>query len=224
MTNQNLLNDLIEILEHDKTEIESFVEAPIKTTFEIKSHDFLEFAEKDLESEYKHQHINALSNAKRSLDCQVETLLIGFGMYKLCKKMNWNFPQKIEILNELGILSPRILSKINKTRNLMEHEFVNPNSEQVEDFIDVVSLFLAATDNYVYTFFSQKDLWFDHNMNRNLDSLSVVVNYEESKIEFNFIGYDKETEGEKGVYELVPDDPAYTRALRGYLKINLFGK
>ena len=62
------------------------------------------------------------------------------------------FPKKIEIIKELGILAPRVLLKLNKTRNLMEHHFAKPTNEQVEDFVDIVGLFIASTDKYIYNF------------------------------------------------------------------------
>src|SRR5690554_5080866 len=78
----------------------------IENEFEIKPEDFLNYAEKDLESEYDHKLINALSNAKRSLDCQVDILLMAFGYYSISKRKKWGFPKKIEIIKELGILAP----------------------------------------------------------------------------------------------------------------------
>ena len=34
----------------------------------------------------------------------------------------------------------------------MEHEFFIPDEEQVNDFIDIVALFIASTDKYIYDF------------------------------------------------------------------------
>jgi hypothetical protein len=121
----------------------------VETSFEIKPNNFLDFAKMDLASEYSHKDINALSNAKRALDCQLDSLLVAFGLYKIAQKESWNFPKKIQIINELGIVAPSVFDRINRKRNLMEHEFVRPNSEQVDDFLDIVSLFFAATDRYI---------------------------------------------------------------------------
>jgi hypothetical protein len=97
--------------------------------------------------------VNALSNAKRALDCQVICLLDIFGLLKIAESKRWGFPTKIEALSKIGILAPKILNKINKARNLLEHEFSNPNPDQVNDFIDIVTLFIESTrrylDNYV---------------------------------------------------------------------------
>ena len=124
--------------------------APVNTDFEIKPTDFLEFAENDLMSDYSHKDINALSNGKRALDCQLDSLLVAFNLYSVAQRHRWSFPKKVEVVNDLGIVAPRVLKKINKIRNLMEHEFARPNSEQISDFIDIAALFFAATDKYIY--------------------------------------------------------------------------
>jgi hypothetical protein len=146
------MDTILNFLLHEQTYISSNGYHDIETPFDLKPTDFLSFAENDLSASYDHNFINALSNAKRALDCQIDTLLIGFGFFEIAKKKYWSFPTKIDKIKELGILAPRVLNKINKKRNLMEHEFVKPNRETVEDFVDITALFLASTDKYIYSF------------------------------------------------------------------------
>ncbi len=110
---------------------------------------FFKFAENDLNSKYEHNLINSLSNIKRAIDCQMDTLLFAFGLYKKSKKEEWNFPRKLEVLNNLGIITPRILGKINQKRNFLEHEYRKPTKEEVEDALDVAALFLAYTQKFL---------------------------------------------------------------------------
>lgn len=145
------INTVIEFLQHKETKWSCRFPETIVTSFDVKPCDFLSFAEIDLTANYTHNLINALSNAKRALDCQLDTLLIGFGFYDEAKSRMWSFPKKIEKIKELGILAPRVLNKINRTRNLMEHSFVKPDRAAVEDFVDIASLFLASTDKYIYS-------------------------------------------------------------------------
>ena len=49
----------------------------------------------------------------------------------------------------LGVISPRILLKINQKRNLLEHEYIRPNKGDVEDALDVAILFIVYTDKYL---------------------------------------------------------------------------
>ncbi len=118
----------------------------VEPPFEITPDDFLSFAEDDLQSRTGHRLINCLSNIKRALDCQVDSLLYAFGAYKKAQKQGWNFTRKIEWLKSLEVLTPPILRKINKRRNLLEHEYRKPKEEEVEDALDVVKLFIEYTD------------------------------------------------------------------------------
>jgi hypothetical protein len=120
----------------------------VDTSFETMPSEFISFAELDLQGSFDHKYINALSNAKRALDCQADRLLKLFGYYDDSQDKFWGFPKKIELIQKFDILAPRVLNKINKTRNLMEHQYVKPDASQVEDFLDIVSLFIASTDRY----------------------------------------------------------------------------
>ena len=106
--------------------------------------------EEDLKGEDKRNLINALSNAKRALDCQIESLLYGYCLKAYTDKKKMAIPNKIDLLNRLGIIAPRILRKINKVRNTMEHDFYCPGIDEVQDFADVILLFISYTDKYLF--------------------------------------------------------------------------
>jgi hypothetical protein len=133
----------------DDLHLSSWGGTNVETPFQIKPREFLRFAQRDLDSDYEHHLINALSNIKRAIDCQADSLLIGFGLCK-AKRSKIDFPNKVALLNGLGIISPKILEKINKKRNLLEHEYANPDKDSVEDALDVATLFLAYTDRFLF--------------------------------------------------------------------------
>lgn len=122
----------------------------VELEFDVTPHDYLEFMEEDLKGGGRRNLINALSNAKRALDCQIESLLYGYCLKTYTDKKNMGIPNKIELLNKIGIIAPRILRKINKVRNTMEHDFYCPNIDEVQDFADVILLFISYTDKYLY--------------------------------------------------------------------------
>lgn len=126
----------------------SFEYQTIETGFDISSNDFLKFAHYDLTAKYGHHLVNCLSNTKRAIESQLDCLLIGFGLSERAKK--WNFPTKINYLNSIGVVSPNILNKINKKRNLLEHEYKNPSTEEVEDALDIATLFTTYTNKYIF--------------------------------------------------------------------------
>ena len=82
----------------------------------IKPEEYLKFSELDLSGESDHGLINSLGNSKRAIDCQIDNILDAFGL-----KKKLHFPQKIKILENLGVIAPRILQKTIKIRNRLEH-------------------------------------------------------------------------------------------------------
>ena len=120
--------------------------------FEIGANHFRDFAIEDSKIDSVYHRVNALSNVKRAIDCRIDELLYGLCLHIKSESEKWNFPKKIQVLGDLGILAPRILQKINRKRNQLEHQYIEPTREDVEDAVDVATLFLGYTDrlyNYV---------------------------------------------------------------------------
>lgn len=118
---------------------------------EITPAQYLEYARKDLQDECEARNIiNAVSNAKRALHLQVDTIAEGYGYHKL--KKSSKFPAKLEFLGQMGIATPSIISKLNSLRNKVEHEYAVPDLEQIRDYCDIVELFLRATESTINTF------------------------------------------------------------------------
>ena len=112
----------------------------------VRPSSYLEFANQDLADGRSPRHlINAVSNAKRALHLEVETLCNKFGRNALNKKRFDNFPNLLRFIEKCGIVDGRIFNKINGLRNLVEHQYVIPSDEEAENFIDVVDLFLRST-------------------------------------------------------------------------------
>ena len=118
---------------------------------------YLEFAISDFDQTTNDESgkslINALSNAKRALHLQVETLANAFGFENgVSNKRYPNFHDYLGYCEKCGVVTPRILKKLNRVRNAVEHEYYIPSKSETEDFIDVVELFLFATERFIYQF------------------------------------------------------------------------
>ncbi|SHL96316.1 hypothetical protein [Mucilaginibacter sp. OK098] len=150
--NQTTIADLLTLLDDVDTKFSQTHVSTLETPFDISPAEFIKYAEFDLTSSYDHKAVNALSNAKRAMDGQLDSLLLSFGYYKTSQKGYWGFPKKIDLVKELGIIAPRILNKVNKQRNLLEHQFIKPELTIVEDFLDIAMLFVASTDRYTLRF------------------------------------------------------------------------
>jgi hypothetical protein len=102
--------------------------------------DFLSLAEDDFERDGLSALINATTNVKRAIVCQLDQLLISFGY----SPSRWNVPKKIEKLRSLGLLAPSLLRKVVDMRNLLEHEYETPELKTVEEALDIASLFVMS--------------------------------------------------------------------------------
>jgi hypothetical protein len=135
-------------LDWDHVSCEPDTSTSLYREFSINPEEFLEFAKNDLEQGGRRGLVNALSNCKRAIDCQVDKVLQCLGIPGKGK----NVPAKIATLADLGVVAPRILHKINRARNYLEHEFKCPAKEKVEDAVEVAELFLTASDSILILF------------------------------------------------------------------------
>ncbi|MCQ9041490.1 hypothetical protein H2C98_08315 [Vibrio parahaemolyticus] len=133
----------------------TFTSRNVESRGDRSAKQYLEFAISDFEGDDSDRgRINAFSNAKRALHLQVETLanLFGFDASRKKNRKHISFPGYIAFIEKCGIVTPRILTKLNRVRNAVEHSYYTPSADETENFIDVVELFLAATDRAIYQF------------------------------------------------------------------------
>lgn len=108
--------------------------------------EFLSLAEDDFERGGLSALINATTNSKRAIVCQMDQLLTSFGYQSL----RWNVPKKLERLRAIGLLAPSLLRKIVDVRNVLEHEYKAPDLEFVKESLDIASLFvMSATAMFI---------------------------------------------------------------------------
>jgi len=191
----------------------------VEVPFQITPNQFLKFAEYDLGSEYEHHLINALSNLKRAIDCQIDSLLIGLGLFKKSRDERWNFPQKIDFLDSMGIISPRILKKINQKRNLLEHEYAKPIKDDVEDAFDVVMLFIAYTEKFLHP--AIKSCEVEHVKEDKIeDFFEITMDYKKNKIIVSaYIPVKNKDEEEKKKKEIDCNSEEYLDYLKIFLSL-----
>jgi hypothetical protein len=116
--------------------------------FDINPEDFLQRAEDDYEIGGSAALLNSITNAKRAIHCQIDQALLCLGF----NTKRWNLPKKAELLVRLGFVAPRILKRVTHTRNVLEHEYVSPTLEQVEEALDLAALFVEATNRHLEGF------------------------------------------------------------------------
>lgn len=211
------LHDIISFMESETVYWGSCSYEDIIPKFDVLPNEYREFMEEDLKGKDKRNYINALSNGKRSLDCQIESLLYAFCLKDFTDNKRYSIPRKIELLQKIGIIAPRILQKINSIRNTMEHEFYCPNESEVQDFADVILLFNSYTDKYLHEVKYVLEIMDDENENK---GFTPVFDREKQKIVF-ILGHEKiEDEYKKITFEIKLDNENYDLFIK-YLQLHL---
>jgi hypothetical protein len=133
----------------DPDALDSYTWGWMKTRNEpISSEQYLIFAEEDLgDGNSARNLVNAITNAKRALHLRMEDMCLGFGFNAFGGPKS--FPRMVDYISRFGIAAPRILNRLNQLRNQVEHDYISPNLQDVETFIDVASLFIAATQRWI---------------------------------------------------------------------------
>ncbi|HDZ48226.1 hypothetical protein LCGC14_0209830 [marine sediment metagenome] len=108
--------------------------------YQVTPHNYINEAEECLARESTGGDRDAVANAKRSIDCQIEAVLETLGL-----QVKGGFPVRIKAIRKLGLIAPRILEKTNRIRNAVEHDFTNPTREQAETAVDTALLFVEIT-------------------------------------------------------------------------------
>lgn len=116
----------------------------LRHDFDVTAEDFLQQAEDDFELGGNSVFLNAVPNAKRAIQAQIDEVLNALG-YKI---KNYDFHKRLALFGDLGFVAPRILKRVNDARNILEHEYMAPSPAQIEEAIDLAVLFVGATKRH----------------------------------------------------------------------------
>jgi hypothetical protein len=115
----------------------------LKNSTPLSPAQYLTFAEKDLRLGGPRGLVNSLANSKRAIDCQIFNLLDALGLPE-----PRSFPDRLDKLETLGLLAPRVVKKIAQLRNVLEHKYYKPSLSEAEDALDIAALFLGTIRPY----------------------------------------------------------------------------
>jgi hypothetical protein len=108
-------------------------------TFEISPTEFLDMAEAAFERGQL-SWVDVISNAQRAIRSQIDYAIASLGY----ATQNLKIRSKVELLRDLGVVTPRILNRVSHSRNLLEHQYRTPSEQQVNDALDIATLFVEA--------------------------------------------------------------------------------
>ncbi|MCB2297051.1 hypothetical protein [Clostridium tagluense] len=132
--------------------------------FEVKPEEFLEYAKDDIKLKEQKGLIDAMSNAKRAIECQIDSIISILGYdYKIFDSRNSYLETKkfikeyfkeevvdgltdrIKLLQVLNIAPTFLISKIRNLRNKVEHEYIMPTYQEVKESIEIAELFINSS-------------------------------------------------------------------------------
>jgi hypothetical protein len=102
--------------------------------FDLMPHDYLNFAEEELDKETTASRINCITHLKRAIECERDTFIHVFNIQGLK-----NFPSKLDFADNAGLFSSRSIRRLNQIRNKLEHEYADPSISDLTTYYDVAS-------------------------------------------------------------------------------------
>jgi len=120
-------------IDFSKTVIEKDGAGSISSEFDILPRDFLRFAKSDFKTHELKGNVNALTNAKRAIDCQIDSAFAMFGIsYDKIPEISQNLVDledfensdiayKLKLVKALDFAPSGLISKARLLRNKLEH-------------------------------------------------------------------------------------------------------
>ncbi len=106
--------------------------------YEISAEEFLDFAENAIMAETKEGIVNAISNLKRAIDCEMDLFFESINLKSIFDKNNLKFEKKSKFLSDIGMFPIQSINKLNLIRNKMEHEYRAPLIADLYTYYELV--------------------------------------------------------------------------------------
>ncbi|ELS3558303.1 hypothetical protein ACT0L1_004378 [Vibrio vulnificus] len=127
--------------------------------FELMPRDFVSFAENDLSEEMTaYQLVNATSNLKRAMDCNLDYLLSVLNLDALYRAKRLGVDRKLGFFKHAGVFNGRSLEKLNKFRNRLEHHYEIPDVKDVDVYFDLIAAFVTIGESFISQIRSMSDV------------------------------------------------------------------
>jgi len=157
--------DILQIIKDDlKIDFaDSFVDrwggGELTSRFEIKPKEFLRFAKSDFEDKSIKGELNALTNCKRAIDCQIDSVLDFFcidfsdipdcanSIIQITSYDKEDISRKFKLIGALDFAPSIIISDVRRLRNKLEHQYKRPTQKEIKDAIELAELFISAVEN-----------------------------------------------------------------------------
>ncbi|MCL6272304.1 hypothetical protein M3P05_20520 [Sansalvadorimonas sp. 2012CJ34-2] len=196
--------------------------------FDINPSEFLSFSKSDIKDKSKKGLVNALSNAKRAIDSQIDKIFMSFGYtpknfpkhlikfidFFTDATTNKDAPIKLRIINAFGMAPSGLVSQVRTLRNKLEHDFSVPEYSEVKQSIEIAELFIAATDKKLMDFWGFEITDMKHKEKAEEGKLSGIYISEDISSPALNVRYKSPFSDEDIRIIIKPEDPAHPILMR----------
>lgn len=199
MENIKEVKDIIQIiLQTDEIEPDcssgSDISIPI---YDISSEEFLDFAENAIAFETKEGNINAISNLKRALDCEMDMFFESINIKRIFDKKNLKFEKKSQFLADIGLFPIQTINKLNFMRNKLEHEYRTPEIYDLYTYYELVWSVVRILDLYLELLYTNGEINAKLHIENNVYYLTMKHDVKECAFVFEIIDWTKGKEREQ---------------------------
>lgn len=127
--------------------------------FDVKPKDFIRYSKDDFNSKNQKGLINSITNTKRGIDCQIDTILVNFGIsYDKINKssedlINYlniqtsDLPHKLKLVQALKFAPSGLITTTRNLRNKLEHYYQIPTQNEVSNSMEIAELFILSCES-----------------------------------------------------------------------------
>lgn len=126
--------------------------------YDISAEEFLDFAENAITSGTKEGLVNAISNLKRALDCEMDMFFESINLKRILNKMNLKFEKKTQFLADIGLFPIKSINKLNLMRNKLEHEYKTPEISDLHTYYELVWSVVKIVDLHLELLYTNGEI------------------------------------------------------------------
>ena len=146
-------------IDFSKISVHNRSESSNSESFDLKPKDFIRYAKEDLKSCNKKGLINSLTNSKRAIDCQIDTILNNYGisfdkipkaseeLIEATNLSNIDLPHKLKLIQALKFSPSGLTTKTRNFRNRLEHYYQIPSETEIRESLEIAELFILSCES-----------------------------------------------------------------------------
>lgn len=153
----------------------------------LSAEELLVFAENAITSGTKEGLVNAISNLKRALDCEMDMFLECINLKSISDKKNLKFEKKTQFLADIGLFPIQSINKLNKMRNKLEHEYRMPEISDLQTYYELVWSIVKIVELYLELSYINGEINFVLHIESNKYYFTIKHDIKECRFKFEVL-------------------------------------